>query len=117
MQILAILILLGTTRRLIEIKTGEGKSIIISSSTIVLGLKDLDVDIITSNEVLAEDGANENKAFYNLFNLDVDVNSRADSRNKEVIYTRNESRPKIVYGDTSSFIGDKLWNDFYTLVY
>ncbi len=40
--------------KLLEVKTGEGKSIIISSVAIILGLCGYKVDIITTSMVLAK---------------------------------------------------------------
>jgi preprotein translocase subunit SecA len=126
-QILSLLLLIDKPEngRLAQIRTGEGKSIIVSMcefidflqiisfifSSIVavyLSLPPLNkhVDIITTSEILAQRDADEFAPFYRMFGLSVDHNCYEPSVTPN--YNVN-----IVYGTVVQFAGDLLRTDFY----
>ncbi len=88
-----------------QIQTGEGKTTIVSAIAAIKVLSGMKVDIITSNVVLAEEGAKEKAKFFNLLGITVSHN------NPETSY---EGGPRkcyssdIVYGTITSFQFDYL---------
>ena len=59
---------------ILQIKTGEGKSITISCIAAILRFRKKTVDIVTTNEILARRDVDEMKKFYNMLGIDVDHN-------------------------------------------
>ena len=59
---------------ILQIKTGEGKSITISCIAAILRFRKKAVDIVTTNEILAKRDVEEMKKFYNMLGIDVDHN-------------------------------------------
>ncbi|WP_236869648.1 LysM peptidoglycan-binding domain-containing protein [Candidatus Bandiella numerosa] len=88
---------------LAEIATGEGKSLIIAMFATIKTKEGRQVDIVTSNNVLAERDVREYKEFYNSFNISVAHNIKGRKEYKEECYLAD-----IVYGDLLNFIGDTL---------
>ncbi|CAF4581916.1 unnamed protein product [Rotaria sp. Silwood1] len=111
-QILSLLLLIENQRqgqgRLAQIRTGEGKSIIVAMLAVYLSLPPLNkrVDIITTSEILARRDAEEFASFYQMFDLTVGHNcyDRPDSPNYNV---------HIIYGTVNHFAGDLLRTEFY----
>ena len=103
-QLLAIVIILLTPKNkgiFAQIKTGQGKSIIIACLAVFKALFLKYVDILTSSSELASRDSKEFKNFYHIFNLTVSCT--------------NEDNPyicNIVYGDTLGFEGDILSQKF-----
>ena len=120
-QIIALLFFLykDKNKGLIEqIYTGEGKTIIISSLSVIKALEGKKVDILTSSCVLAERDSLEMKKFYNLFGLSVDYCKT--NNDKELRENKIENfkcyNADIVYGDCLSLEGDILRTNFMGIV-
>ena len=95
--------------KIVQINTGEGKTIIISLLAVLKALELHQVDIITSNEVLAAQGVAQRVDFYKLFGLTTATNN-ADATNQNkprACYNCN-----IVYGSITNFQFDYL-NDVF----
>ena len=112
-QIISLLICLlesNKTGLIEEIKTGEGKTIIIAFLAVIYCLKGKKVDILTSSSVLAERDSLSLKNFYSYYNLSTDY-CRIQKNN---IYGNNFSfyDADICYGDSLSFEGDILRSQF-----
>ncbi|CAF3721548.1 unnamed protein product [Rotaria sp. Silwood1] len=111
-QILSLLLFIENQQknrgRLAQIRTGEGKSIIIAMLAAYLSLAPAKkcVDIITTSEVLAQRDAEEFASFYQMFNLTVGHNCHEPSQ------TPNYS-VDIIYGTVNQFAGDLLRTEFY----
>ncbi|KAJ3651894.1 hypothetical protein Zmor_017898 [Zophobas morio] len=106
-QILAVLIFFhgqNNKGRLCQIKTGEGKTVIVSLLAVIKALQGLTVDVITSNPLLAADGVDETKMFYSTFGLTVATNNPGESK---ACYTAD-----VLYGTISSFQFDFLKDSF-----
>ena len=86
-----------------QIKTGEGKSTIVSVIAVIKALQNEYVDILSSSIILAQRDKNEKKEFYDYFKLTVGSSDDED----ESLYLKN-----IVYGDTLMFEGDILKVEF-----
>ena len=107
---------------LAQIKTGEGKSTIISVIAVIKALQNKYVDILTSSIVLAHRDKEEKKEFYGYFNLSVgssDENEEEedddddDDNNEENIKAGTSLYEKnIVYGDALMFEGDIIRAEF-----
>lgn len=109
-QRLALLNLLkaSDSKRLAEIKTGEGKSLIVAMLAVILVLtQKTSVDIVTSSSELAKRDAEKQKDFYALFDISVGHNIVESLEEKSIIYKND-----IVYGDASNFQADILREDF-----
>lgn len=108
-QLIAVLckIFVGKFGLLLEIKTGEGKSLIVSMVAILKCLQGYKPDVSTSNEVLAKRDARETEEFYNMFNLTVAHNS-CSPQNKQACYEKD-----IVYGAPHVYQGDILNEEFH----
>lgn len=88
-----------------QIKTGEGKSTIVSVIAVIKALQNKYVDILSSSIVLAQRDKEEKKSFYEYFNLS--VGSSDDDDDNISLYEKN-----IVYGDALMFEGDILEVEF-----
>ena len=114
-QLIAALLLIeknSSMNRILQILTGEGKTIIISIIAAYLVHKKHKVDIITSSEVLANQSYNETVEFFNLLNITVASNceNQADvlkRKPKKDIYSVD-----VVYGTSHSFEADILSDEY-----
>ena len=89
-----------------EIKTGEGKSLIIAFLAVYNNLiKSKKIDILTSSIVLAERDCNLYREFYNVFNIKTDYcrDELDPSKTFKLCYSTD-----ILYGDCLSFESDIL---------
>ena len=95
--------------KLLQLATGEGKSVIVCILAIINALKDTNVNVITSSPVLAERDAKSNEKLYKMFGLTCSDN------NEKLIYSKG-LRPcynsNIVYGDISQFQFDTLRHEY-----
>ncbi|CAF3705788.1 unnamed protein product [Rotaria sp. Silwood1] len=110
-QVLSLLILIENPKkkgRLAQIRTGEGKSIIVAMLAVYLSLPPLNkrVDIITTSEILAQRDVEEFGTFYKMFNLSAGHNCC----NPPQIPNYGVD---VVYGTVNHFAGDLLRRDFY----
>ncbi|KAL4480305.1 hypothetical protein ABPG74_020821 [Tetrahymena malaccensis] len=77
--------------RILQILTGQGKTLTISCLAVLLCLLGNQVDIVTSNDVLAKRDSQELKSFYSLFNLNCSHNIQIENQvNKEQIQEEKE---------------------------
>lgn len=111
-QILSTLAFLQTEEnqgKLCQIRTGEGKTTIVSLLSVIKSLQGEAVDIITSNPVLAEEGVKDKQNFYSVFNLTVTTNN---NDTKYMLGPRECYKADILYGCISSFQFDYLRDSF-----
>lgn len=114
-QIISLLIcLLDSNKKglIEEIKTGEGKTIVIAFLAVIYCLKGKKVDILTSSPVLAERDSLSLKNFYSYYSLTTDY-----CRVQKIIYGGKNNNftfynANICYGDSVSFEGDILRSQF-----
>ncbi len=92
----------GDRGRLIQVSTGEGKTIIIAMFAALNVAMKRDVDIITSSKVLAEENEKEQRGFYEILGITSSHNILSVEGAKDC-YKSN-----VVYGDLLHFIGDDL---------
>ncbi|PCJ23386.1 MAG: hypothetical protein COA94_08340, partial [Rickettsiales bacterium] len=94
--------------RLIQVKTGEGKTIICAMLACITAFRNKQpVDVITSSSVLAERDSAEQVAYFSLFGLSCSNLTRGDSNAPKECYTAD-----ILYGSASDFQGDYLRDEF-----
>ncbi|CAF4288772.1 unnamed protein product [Rotaria sp. Silwood2] len=111
-QILSCLVALNSNNkkgRLLQVATGEGKSIIVSVLAVFHALKGKKVDIITSSPVLAERDAKEKAQFYKMFGFDCSHN------NDKAVYLSGPKvcyKKDIVYGEVAQFQFDTLRTEY-----
>jgi hypothetical protein len=111
-QILSVLTFLnteGNQGKLCQIKTGEGKTTIVSILAAIKVLQGEAVDIITSNQVLAREGIEDRVDFYTLLNISVSHN------NIDQKYKGGPKEPytaDVLYGCISNFQFDYLRDSF-----
>ena len=96
---------------ILEVLTGEGKTLTISFLALYLAIFGNKVDILTSSPVLAERDAKSQEKFYNYFGISCDF-CRRDSNNDNGENMFECYRADIVYGDGVNLIGDILRHDF-----
>ncbi|EFN77119.1 Protein translocase subunit secA [Harpegnathos saltator] len=94
---------------LMQISTGEGKSLIIAALSILKALCGQKVDIITSSSILAKRDSKINSDIYDLFSVSVSHNCDDDVENRKEVY----SCKNVVYGQLSNFQRDYLLDRFY----
>ncbi|KAL4464820.1 hypothetical protein ABPG74_011381 [Tetrahymena malaccensis] len=91
--------------RILQINTGEGKSIIVALIAATLAQLNYYVDVFTSNKVLAQRDCEEFQKFYIQLNLKAQyLKENQEIKDKLALYQQN----KIVYGEVSQFGGDYL---------
>lgn len=110
-QQLSVLLLLNSNNskgRLLQIKTGEGKSTITAmlAAAKILFFKQ-PVDIITSSQVLAKRDSHEQSNFFSLLDLTCAHNCFEQNTGFKICYAKD-----IVYGDSLSFQADLLRSEF-----
>lgn len=111
-QIVAILIFMRSKEnkgQLCQIQTGEGKTVIVSLLATMKVLQGKQVDVITSNQVLATEGVTSRKDFYELLGISVDSNN-ADENYKRG--PRECYAADVVYGSIGNFQFDYLRDSF-----
>ncbi|EFN87608.1 Protein translocase subunit secA [Harpegnathos saltator] len=94
---------------LMQISTGEGKSLIVVALSILKALCGQKVDIITSSSGLAKRDSEINSDIYDLFSVSVSHNWDNDVENRKEVY----SCKNVVYGELSGFQRDYLLDRFY----
>lgn len=107
-QIMALLAYLNHQEnkgRLLQVNTGEGKSLIVAMLAIAHALHGKKVDIVTSSTELSIPEAAKQQSFFNMFSLSVGENS--NEAVKREVYQRD-----IVYGTAMNFQGDILRTEF-----
>ncbi|CAF1353542.1 unnamed protein product [Adineta steineri] len=108
-QILSLLLMLNASNanisRLAQIKTGEGKSVIISMFAAIKALNGHKVDIVTTSSLLAKRDAENKHRFYEMLNLTVAENSSLST--KKACYQND-----IVYGSVNDFQFDVLKDEY-----
>jgi hypothetical protein len=92
-----------------QIKTGEGKTTIISFIAALKVLQGQKVDIITSNEVLAAEGLRDKRSFYQVLGINVAHNNADHSY---IEGPRKCYEADIVYGSITNFQFDYLRHYF-----
>ena len=113
-QIISLLICLLDSNKnglIEEVKTGEGKTIIIAFLAVIYCLQGKKVDILTSSPVLAERDSLSLKIFYSYYDLTTDycrVQKKINEKNNNFSYYDTN----ICYGDSLSFEGDILRSQF-----
>ncbi len=106
-QILAILEFLVDTKKFCQIDTGEGKTTITSALAVLRVLQGGFVDIITSNEVLAQEAINERGDFYALLGISVSHNN-LDLDQPYAEGLKECYNHDVVYGTIGAFSFDYL---------
>lgn len=96
---------------ILEVLTGEGKTLTISFLALYLSIIGNKVDILTSSPVLAQRDAKEREKFYNSFGISCDF-CRLDSKNNDEENQFECYKADIVYGDGTNLIGDILRSEF-----
>jgi golgin subfamily B member 1 len=109
-QKLAVLVLLTTnSNALLQVSTGEGKSLIVAAAAILKCMRKQNVDIITSSTVLAKRDAECMKTLFGYFRISVNHNCQAKVEDRREVY----SKYQVIYGDVSGFQRDFLLDRFY----
>lgn len=113
-QIASLLLLLKKPdkRRLAQIATGEGKSLIVAMLAVMKSLQGEVVDIVTSSPVLAARDAEEMHGFYSIFDLTVADNWDEKEGGKYKGGYKSCYSADIVYGDACSFQWDTLRQEY-----
>lgn len=103
MQIINMFALINNPRRVAQIKTGEGKSLIIAMLSAYFALLGRKIDIITTSPDLALPQSKQYTPFYRSLGLTVDCNA-GDDRNCDP----NVYKADIIYGTPQDFEAAKL---------
>ena len=96
---------------ILEVLSGEGKTLIISFLALYFAILGKKVDILTSSPVLAERDAKNRKKLYIRFGVTCDF-CRKDSKNDNEKRLLECYNADIVYGDGLNLIGDILRYEF-----
>ena len=99
---------------ILEVLTGEGKTLTISFLALYLSILGNKVDILTSSPVLAERDTKDREKLFKLFGVSCDFCKKDSNENicryKESMFECYKA--DIVYGDGISLIGDILRSEF-----
>jgi preprotein translocase subunit SecA len=96
---------------ILEVLSGEGKTLIISFLALYFAIFGKKVDILTSSSVLAERDAKNRKNLYNRFGISCDF-CRKDPKNSDEKRMLECYNADVVYGDGLNLIGDILRYEF-----
>ena len=103
-SLLSVLLKNPNRNRLIEVKTGEGKTLIVTILSAYKALQGLKVDIVTSSPVLAQEGASESKSF--LQKLDISSGNIRQNMTDEI--REKMYKCTVLYGTSHLFSVDML---------
>ncbi|MGI2257498.1 DEAD/DEAH box helicase [Candidatus Cardinium hertigii] len=112
-QLLSLLILANPLKgfgRLLQVNTGEGKSVIIAMLAAFYALKGRSVDVVTTSTELTITEVNRQKGFFSMLNVSVGENSRENAKSQELI--KQVYKKDVVYGTPIDFQGDILRTEF-----
>ena len=101
---------IGDFGLILEVLTGEGKTLTISFLALYLAILGNKVDILTSSPILSERDAKNRKKFFNFFDISCDFCRNDTNRNEDNMFECYKA--DIVYGDGISLIGDILRSNF-----
>ena len=99
---------------LLEVMTGEGKSLVVVLYAIILAHQKKHVDVVTSSPILAVRDAQEWKEFFEYFGVTVTHNTdlnRAEGVKMDDVKTECYKK-QVVYGTVGTFAGDILRQEF-----
>ena len=104
-QLVSLLLFLHTNEDglLQQVKTGEGKTLIVAMLAAAKALLGFHVDVVSSNRDLAQDGERKCRDYFNALGLESAINCDDDDDTNQQSY-----RSHIVYGDVGSFQRDVL---------
>ena len=104
-QIISLLLFLHTSNQglLQQVRTGEGKTLIVGMLAAAKALLGCHVDIVSSNRDLAQDGMKKCQPFFKFLGLQAAVNCTDDDDTNQQAY-----KSHIVYGEVGSFQRDVL---------
>ena len=104
-QLISLLLFLHTDDKglLQQVKTGEGKTMIVAMLAAAKALMGFRVDIVSSNRDLAEDGVRKCQGFFCALHLHAAANCTESDDSNQQAY-----KSHIVYGDVGSFERDVL---------
>lgn len=107
-KVAVLLMLLNTKGTVLQVNTGEGKSLIVATIAIIKVLSGQKVDIVTSSPVLAKRDADAIQHLCAQFDI-----SASHNCDDQIEHRREAYRKDIIYGDISSFQRDVLLDRFY----
>ncbi len=117
-QLVSLLLLVYAVRYdnnlLIEVMTGEGKSLIVALFAIILAHQNKHVDVVTSSPILALRDVQEWEEFFQYFGVTVTHNTdlnRTDGADMDDVKTECYKK-QVVYGTVGNFAGDILRQEF-----
>ncbi len=97
----------ATRGRLVQVPTGEGKTMISAILASAIAINGKKVDLITSNKVLAAEGLKDWAAYFQIVGVPTDINCDAAAESMDV-RAKRYAASQIMYGDMGSFIRDWL---------
>ena len=99
---------LDNNGKLLEMGTGEGKSVVIAMFAALRALRGEKVDVISSSSVLCQRDAEECADFYSYFGLTVDTNTnKTKDADRKQCYEKD-----IIYGTVETYAADHLRQTF-----
>jgi preprotein translocase subunit SecA len=108
-KVAVLLILLNTKGTVLQVNTGEGKSLIVAAIAIIKVLSGKKVDIVTSSPVLAKRDAAAIQDLCAQFDITASHNCDGQLEHRREAYKND-----IIYGDISGFQRDVLLDRFYS---
>ncbi|RMZ99516.1 DEAD DEAH box helicase family [Brachionus plicatilis] len=109
-QMISFLLAIQNSGRLLQIKTGEGKSLVVAMIAAYFSLNNKLVDIVTSSSVLAKRDALNFKNFYEILDLKADYNDNI--LDNQIDSFKDCYGKNIVYGEVSEFQFDILRQEY-----
>ena len=99
-----------TKPRILEVKTGEGKTLIIQCLTLYKVLEGVQVDITTSNEVLAKQNAESSIPFFEKFGISVDyLRGDENEEERDPVNGKKCYNADVLFGTAHLFSSDILF--------
>jgi hypothetical protein len=109
-QIISLILLLNNIKgkgRLLQVSTGEGKSMITAMIASIKALSEEIVDVVTSSPILAVRDLESKQGYFDILGLTVSHNIGNSGNDKKECY-----ESQIIYGDAAHFQGDILRHEF-----
>ncbi|KAJ8342056.1 hypothetical protein SKAU_G00319840 [Synaphobranchus kaupii] len=99
---------LNDNGKLLQMGTGEGKSVVVAMFAALRALRGEKVDVVSSSSVLCERDAAECADFFSYFGLTVDTNTnKTKDTDRKICYQKD-----IVYGTVETYAADHLRQTF-----
>lgn len=101
----------ATRGRLVQVPTGEGKTMISAILASAMAINGKHVDLITASKVLAKQGYEQWSDYFDIVKVPTSINCDAAAERDQDVRMGRYASSLVMYGDMGSFIRDALMTE------